>query len=147
MDNVSNNPSNHRSDEIKEQSASDIINIEVPRPTHEEIATMAYYIWLSEGCPEGCAERHWFEAETQLIRMRQAEALERLKEQTRQQVAEQTISASPQIATARSSVEESTTNQQQTAETGSKKRKRKVATTAARACSNKTARGESQQSV
>lgn len=59
--------------------------IEIQKPTHEEIAIAAYYIWLSEGCPEGCAERHWYEAEAQLIRMRQAEALERMKNQARQE--------------------------------------------------------------
>jgi Protein of unknown function (DUF2934) len=26
----------------------------------------AYEIWQGEGCPEGCAERHWAEAEAEI---------------------------------------------------------------------------------
>ncbi len=66
---------------------SDLSNIVVPRPTHEEIAKLAYQIWLSEGSPDGCAERHWYEAEAQIIRTRQAEALEKLKAQPKEQPA------------------------------------------------------------
>ncbi|MCX7872338.1 MAG: DUF2934 domain-containing protein [Verrucomicrobiae bacterium] len=62
--------------------------VEVLPPTHEEIATAAYYIWLSEGRPEGCAERHWHEARTQLIRIRQAEALEKLKQRANSELVE-----------------------------------------------------------
>jgi hypothetical protein len=29
----------------------------------EIIAEIAYFIWLSEGCPEGCTEEHWRQAE------------------------------------------------------------------------------------
>ena len=29
----------------------------------EIIAKIAYVIWLSEGCPDGCAEEHWRQAE------------------------------------------------------------------------------------
>lgn len=33
-------------------------------PTEQEkIAGIAYLIWLGEGCPEGCAEEHWRQAE------------------------------------------------------------------------------------
>lgn len=32
------------------------------QPTDEQIRTAAYYIWLREGRPSGCAERHWQEA-------------------------------------------------------------------------------------
>lgn len=32
----------------------------------ERIAICARLIWLQEGCPEGCAERHWLEAEEHL---------------------------------------------------------------------------------
>lgn len=138
MNNVSNNPGN-KIQEIK--TNSEALNIEVPRPTHEEIATMAYYIWLSEGCPEGCAERHWFEAEAQLIRTRQAEAMEKLKKRSKTAVeSEQTI------ATARSSGAE-LTGEQETAESGAKKKKTKKNATTARARSNKITRSESEQSL
>jgi hypothetical protein len=30
---------------------------------HEEIARIAYFIWLSEGRPDGDAEEHWRQAE------------------------------------------------------------------------------------
>lgn len=33
---------------------------------HEEIARRAYELWEQDGCPEGCSERHWLEAERQL---------------------------------------------------------------------------------
>jgi hypothetical protein len=36
--------------------------------THEEIATRAYFIYISTGCPEGQEMQHWLEAETQLTR-------------------------------------------------------------------------------
>lgn len=34
--------------------------------SHEEIARRAHEIWEQEGCPHGCDERHWIEAERQL---------------------------------------------------------------------------------
>jgi hypothetical protein len=34
-----------------------------PVSEREIIAEIAYFIWLSEGCPEGCAEEHWQQAE------------------------------------------------------------------------------------
>jgi hypothetical protein len=33
--------------------------------THEEIATRAYFIYISAGCPEGQEMQHWLEAEAQ----------------------------------------------------------------------------------
>jgi hypothetical protein len=33
---------------------------------HEEIARRAYELWEQDGCPEGCSERHWLQAERQL---------------------------------------------------------------------------------
>lgn len=79
MNNILNNSEKMTKQTEKTQN-SDLVNIEVPCPTHEEIATLAYHIWQSEGCPDGCAERHWYEAEAQIIRTRQAEALEKIKE-------------------------------------------------------------------
>ena len=32
-------------------------------PTHEDIATQAYALWLEDGCPEGAQEEHWHRAE------------------------------------------------------------------------------------
>ncbi|MGC8743685.1 MAG: DUF2934 domain-containing protein [Verrucomicrobiia bacterium] len=138
MNNVSNNPGK---EDQEFKTNVEALNIEVPRPTHEEIATMAYYIWLSEGCPEGCAERHWFEAEAQLIRTRQAEAMEKLKKRSKSAVeSEQTI------ATARSSGAE-LAGVQQISESGVKKKKTKKTATTARARSNKITRSESEQSL
>lgn len=34
--------------------------------THEEIATRAYFIYVSAGCPEGQEMQHWLEAEARL---------------------------------------------------------------------------------
>lgn len=36
--------------------------------THEEIATRAYFIYISAGCPEGLEMQHWLQAEAQLTR-------------------------------------------------------------------------------
>ncbi len=33
------------------------------RPSHEDIAALAYALWLERGCPEGSPETDWFEAE------------------------------------------------------------------------------------
>jgi hypothetical protein len=35
---------------------------------HERIAKAAYFIWVSEGRPEGREEAHWQEAQQQLLR-------------------------------------------------------------------------------
>jgi hypothetical protein len=34
--------------------------------THVEIATRAYFIYVSEGCPRGREMQHWLDAEAQL---------------------------------------------------------------------------------
>ena len=34
----------------------------VPGSREEQIKAMAYRLWLEEGCPEGRAEAHWFQA-------------------------------------------------------------------------------------
>ena len=36
------------------------------RPSHEEMAAVAYLIWMSEGCPEGSEEANWHNAERRL---------------------------------------------------------------------------------
>lgn len=35
--------------------------------TIDRIRERAYAIWQSEGCPEGCAEKHWSAAEEELL--------------------------------------------------------------------------------
>jgi hypothetical protein len=35
-------------------------------PTQNEIATVAYQLWLEGGCPIGSDQEHWFRAETML---------------------------------------------------------------------------------
>jgi hypothetical protein len=37
------------------------------RPSHEEMAAVAYLIWMSEGCPEGRQDVNWHDAERQLL--------------------------------------------------------------------------------
>jgi hypothetical protein len=38
-----------------------------PRPvTDEQVAALAYAIWIDRGRPEGCDLEHWFEAKRQL---------------------------------------------------------------------------------
>ena len=36
------------------------------KPTYEQIAERAYYIWQSKGCPWGQSVENWLEAEKQL---------------------------------------------------------------------------------
>ncbi|MEO6054716.1 MAG: DUF2934 domain-containing protein [Chthoniobacterales bacterium] len=38
---------------------------------HEEIASLAHEIYQSTGCPEGCAEQHWLQAEHTLKNRKQ----------------------------------------------------------------------------
>ncbi len=35
-------------------------------PTNEMIAARAYEIWQQNGCPEGCEQEHWLQAEREL---------------------------------------------------------------------------------
>jgi DUF2934 family protein len=34
---------------------------------HNDISLVAYSLWLEHGCPEGTAERDWFEAEQRIL--------------------------------------------------------------------------------
>ncbi|WP_395744841.1 DUF2934 domain-containing protein [Prosthecobacter sp.] len=34
----------------------------------DEIAARAYKIWQQQGCPEGCDEQHWRQAEQEILR-------------------------------------------------------------------------------
>lgn len=43
-------------------------NAESNMPTHAEIEGLAYEIYKDDGSPEGCADAHWFEAESFLRR-------------------------------------------------------------------------------
>lgn len=36
-------------------------------PTPETIARRAYEIWQESGCPEGCEQEHWYQAEAELL--------------------------------------------------------------------------------
>jgi hypothetical protein len=36
-------------------------------PTPEMIAARAYEIWQESGCPEGCEQEHWYQAEVELL--------------------------------------------------------------------------------
>lgn len=37
-----------------------------PRIEDDRIRERAYSLWEAEGCPDGCAERHWQQAEDEL---------------------------------------------------------------------------------
>ena len=38
----------------------------IVNPTENEIATLAYHLWLDSGCPIGSDQEHWFRAEAML---------------------------------------------------------------------------------
>lgn len=103
--------------------------IEVQKPTHEEIAVAAYYIWLSEGCPEGCAERHWYEAEMQLIRMRQAEALEKMKNQSASSERVSTSETKSESAATNTATTEPSSEQKETPVKSAPKKKKSASST------------------
>jgi hypothetical protein len=46
-------------------------------PSHEEIATRAEALWREKGCPQGCDDEIWLEAERQLCRLPDLEGDER----------------------------------------------------------------------
>ena len=55
-------------------------------PAHEDIATLAYALWLRDGCPEGAHEEHWRRAEEQLIKTpRKAKPLQKKGKATKKQ--------------------------------------------------------------
>jgi hypothetical protein len=43
-----------------------VSEIIISKPTNDEIATLAYRIWIDRGCPIGSADDDWFEAEAEL---------------------------------------------------------------------------------
>jgi len=50
-----------------EQTAASTTTQEPASPSQQEqIATLSYLIWESEGCPEGRDAEHWAQAEAQL---------------------------------------------------------------------------------
>jgi len=46
-------------------------------PSHDEIATRAEALWREKGCPQGCDDELWLEAERQLCRSPDLEGKER----------------------------------------------------------------------
>ncbi len=124
---------------------NDLVNIEVPCPTHEEIATLAYNIWQSEGCPDGCAERHWYEAEAQIIRTRQAEALEKIKEQQKAKSCSTANVSATTPATTSATTARSETKCQQPQKEAPKGTEKKAVVSGKRSGRNKN-RGQASQS-
>ena len=41
-------------------------SVDLPSEQREQIASIAYGLWQSRGCPEGSPEEDWFRAEEQL---------------------------------------------------------------------------------
>ena len=39
---------------------------ETARPNRDEVAALAYELWLARGCPEGSPEADWMQAEQRL---------------------------------------------------------------------------------
>jgi Protein of unknown function (DUF2934) len=37
------------------------------KPSHDEVARKAYAIYQKESCPQGCAVKHWLQAEAQML--------------------------------------------------------------------------------
>lgn len=47
----------------------EFLDLAAQRPTEQRIRERAYHRWLAEGRPEGQADRHWAEAEAELMRL------------------------------------------------------------------------------
>jgi hypothetical protein len=43
-----------------------VSDIKISKPTDDEIATLAYRIWMDRGCPVGSPDDDWFQAEAEL---------------------------------------------------------------------------------
>lgn len=41
--------------------------MESPRIQEDQVRERAYSLWEAEGCPDGCADRHWQQAEAELF--------------------------------------------------------------------------------
>lgn len=41
--------------------------MEDPRIQEDRVRERAYSLWEAEGCPDGCADRHWQQAEAELF--------------------------------------------------------------------------------
>lgn len=41
--------------------------MDTPRVPEDRIRERAYRLWEAEGCPDGCADRHWQQAEAELF--------------------------------------------------------------------------------
>jgi hypothetical protein len=59
-------------DTLSPSSASDKL-----APSHEDIVTRAEALWRQKGCPQGCDEEIWLEAERELLRLLRLERDER----------------------------------------------------------------------
>jgi hypothetical protein len=35
-------------------------------PAYDDIAQLAYHLWLQRGCPDGCPDEDWYRAEQEL---------------------------------------------------------------------------------
>ena len=53
---------------VSQAAASRLPYKEFCQPSEEQLALCAYFIWLSEGCPDGRDREHWTQAEEQLLR-------------------------------------------------------------------------------
>jgi hypothetical protein len=42
-------------------------DIDIAKPTEDEIGALAYQLWNSRGCPIGSPEEDWFSAEMELM--------------------------------------------------------------------------------
>lgn len=41
--------------------------METPQIPEDRVRERAYSLWEAEGCPDGCADRHWQQAEAELF--------------------------------------------------------------------------------
>lgn len=58
-------PKTETSPNASNEAEKQITNADLPA---DIIAARAYKIWQQQGCPEGCEEQHWWQAEQEIIR-------------------------------------------------------------------------------
>ena len=57
----------HATTRVPEMSAvSELERTDRINPTENEIAAVAYQLWIDSGCPIGSDQQHWFQAEAML---------------------------------------------------------------------------------
>jgi hypothetical protein len=65
---MSKSATQQRRDSSTENDGRSRVLIVTSVPEHDEVAELAYQLWILRGCPDGSPEEDWFRAEEALLR-------------------------------------------------------------------------------